>query len=157
MKKICSNCNKNLDLNDFPKGNSKFEKSSWCKNCHKEYRLIHPENRKQEKHNYYLKQKKLYPWLNSYKNAQQRCINSNRKDYKTYGARDIKFLLTHQECEQLWFRDKAWLLKKPSIDRKDNNGNYELSNCCFIEFNLNVKKAMKQVIRNIKGQFVDQY
>lgn len=115
------------------------------------------KNRKEEKRIYYFEEKIRKPWLNSYKNAQQRCINSNRKDYKNYGGRGIKFLLTHQECEELWFRDKGWLLKKPSIDRKDNNRDYDFDNCCFIELNLNVKKAMKQVIRNTKGQFSNKY
>jgi hypothetical protein len=37
----------------------------------------------------------------------------------------------------LWFRDKAYLMRHPSIDRIDSNGNYELNNCQFIEMKRN--------------------
>lgn len=46
----------------------------------------------------------------------------------------IKNKITTQELKQLWFRDKAWLLKRPSIDRKDSQKSYTFANCRFIEF-----------------------
>lgn len=49
----------------------------------------------------------------------------------------MKFLMTIEDFKFLWFMDKAWLLKKPSIERINVNGNYELSNCKFIELVIN--------------------
>ena len=86
---------------------------------HKKYRL---KNKKKLK----IKAKlnvKLSPWKSGYKSAKQRCDNPNCKDYKYYGGRGIKFLITEEELKKLWFRDKAWLLNRPSIDREENDGN----------------------------------
>ncbi len=80
------------------------------------------------------------PWLSSYYGAKDRCNNPKNKDYKNYGLRDIKFLLTKEQIKFLWYRDKAWNLNQPSIDREDNDGNYELSNCQFIELVENIQK-----------------
>jgi len=37
-------------------------------------------------------------------------------------------------------------MKKPSVDRKDNNGHYEYDNCEFIEHEENISKAHKRKI-----------
>ena len=70
--------------------------------------------------------------------------NKNRKDYKEYGGRGIKCLITEEELKELWFRDKAYLMTKPSIDREDNNGHYEFLNCSFIELSKNIAKGNKE-------------
>ena len=66
------------------------------------------------------------PEYNAYLTAKQRCTNPKDKDWKDYGGRGIKFLFTSFEQ---WL---AELGRKPSlahsIDRKDNDGNYEPGN-----------------------------
>ena len=87
-----------------------------------------------------LKRRNEFPWELHYYHARQRCTNIGRNDYKFYGAKGIKFLLTKDEVKELWFRDKAYLLTKPSIDRLDDKGHYEFSNCQFIELRDNIIK-----------------
>ena len=93
----------------------------------------------------------------------QRCNNPNNVFYKNYGGRGIKCLITKEELKQLWHRDKAYLKSKPSIDRKDNDGNYEYSNCRFIELSENVAERNKRVSSKItlqydlKGNFIKEW
>lgn len=75
---------------------------------------------------------KKNPWYRSYRAAKNRC-NPNSK-YGAYHALGIKFLMTIQDFKFLWFRDKAYLMKKPSIDRIRSKENYELKNCRYIEW-----------------------
>jgi hypothetical protein len=77
------------------------------------------------------------PWLVSLNKARARCNNPKQKDYKNYGEKGIKCLITKEEIQELWFRDKAYNLKRPSIDRKDSNKDYTFENCRFIELSLN--------------------
>jgi len=89
------------------------------------------------------KWKKKKRYYNHYVSAKRRCNNPKGKDYKYYGEKGIKMLMTLEDFKYLWFRDKAYLLKKPSIDRIDNDGNYILKNCRFIEMIDNSKKGGK--------------
>jgi len=47
--------------------------------------------------------------------------------------------MTPNDFKDLWFRDRAYLLKKPSIDRIEEKKGYIKSNCRFIEFLDNIK------------------
>jgi hypothetical protein len=89
---------------------------------------------------------KKYPWKHRLVLIKLRCNNPRDKAYKWYGKRGIKGLITEEEIKKLWFRDKAYLMIRPTIDRKDNNGNYTYKNCQFIEQSLNSKKDKYKVI-----------
>lgn len=81
------------------------------------------------------------PWLGHFDAARTRCTNKKRKEYPRYGGRGIKFLLTHGDVEILWHRDNASNMVRPTIDRIDNDGHYELGNCRFIEKSVNSTKG----------------
>ena len=92
---------------------------------------------------YYRERIKKMPWLISYRGAQQRCENPKYKSYHRYGGRGIRCIITPNEVKKLWIRDKASEMKWASIDRINNDCNYEISNCRFIELSENVKKGGK--------------
>ena len=87
--------------------------------------------------------KKKNPWIESFYKIGQRCNNPRCKNYPRYGGRGIKSSITKEEIKVLWFRDKAFNMNYPTIDRKDNDGNYEFSNCQFLENSINSKTGSK--------------
>lgn len=125
--------NKEDKLKKYRKKNRDYRRQ-WLK----KYRKEHPEIK--------INWQKRHPWYSSYRSAVDRCRNPNHIYYKRYGGRGIKLLMIPEDFKSLWFRDKAYLLKKPSIDRKNNDGNYTLKNCRFIEFSENVRKAQRKII-----------
>ena len=68
----------------------------------------------------------------SWKNMQDRCLNKNCSSYKNYGGRGIKICSEWlgRNGFRNFYKDMG---DKPSdqhsIDRRDNNGNYEPDNC----------------------------
>lgn len=102
-----------------------WESGIFCKSCVKI---------SQQKH------KIAYPWMQHYSSAKERCLNKRNKRHHHYGGRGIKFLMTKDDFKFLWSRDKACDMKIPSIDRIDNDGNYEIENCEFIEKSENSRK-----------------
>jgi len=119
------------------------------------YYLKHKKRRKKQTKKYrkdnskkiklkVLKHRKENPWYGSYHDAKQRCNNPNNSRYKYYGGRGIKFLMNMEEIKRIWFRDKAYKMKIPTIDRIDNDGNYCLDNCRFIEKSENTIKSNRE-------------
>lgn len=82
-----------------------------------------------------------HPWYNAWQCARQRCVNPKNPSYQRYGARGVLFKLTRADMAFLWVRDKAWLLERPSIDRINPDGHYEMDNCQWIELSHNSRKA----------------
>lgn len=78
-------------------------------------------------------------WLVGFYLARYRCSQAGSPYFK----KGIKFLMTKDDFKYLWFRDKAFKMKKPSIDRIDSSGNYELKNCQYIEHSENASKAYR--------------
>jgi len=84
------------------------------------------------------------PWSKSYYRVGCRCNNPKSKFYHRYGGRGIKRLMSKEDFKTLWFRDKAFTMKHPSIDRIDNDGDYTLENCRYIELAENSRKGAKK-------------
>lgn len=83
----------------------------------------------------------LYKWMPILYGARCRCRNPRHRSYKRYGGRGIKCVLTKEEIACLWVRDGAEKLRRPSLDRIDNDGNYEFNNCRFIELSDNSRRT----------------
>src|SRR3990167_3199447 len=75
------------------------------------------------------------PWRRSYDCALNRC-----KKHPIYIRNGIKFLMKVSDFKYIWYRDKAWFLQRPSVDRIDPRGDYAIENCRFIEFIENVRR-----------------
>lgn len=86
--------------------------------------------------------KKLYRIWDSMK---RRCYDKNHHAYGTYGGRQITVCA---EWKESYLAFKNWAtssgyIEGLSIDRKDNDGNYEPSNCQFITRSDHSKKSIK--------------
>ena len=117
-----------------------------------EYYLENKERIDKNHKNYDLKRKIQSNWILVLKSIKSRCNNFHNIAYKYYGQRGIQCHITEEEIKFLWFRDKAYIMKKPSIDRIDDDGNYDINNCRFIELSENSKRIGLQ--RNKQGQFI---
>lgn len=84
--------------------------------------------------------RKRNPWFKFLDNAKTRCSCARHKMFHRYGGRGIECLLTLEEIKFLWFRDHAYNLERPSLDRIDSDGNYTVDNCRFIELTENVRR-----------------
>src|SRR3990167_8253382 len=73
-----------------------------------------------------------------------RCTNPKDKRFKNYGGRGIKTFLTLEDLQFLYERDRPDLMRRPSIDRIENEGNYERDNCRFLEIVDNVKRSKRR-------------
>ena len=124
----CSNCKIKKPVIEFykrklPRWRSE-EYSNHCKKC------ISTENK--------IRQKK-FPWAKCYNGILGRC---SLKGF--YGKAGIKNCLSVKDIKRLWFRDKAYLMKCPSIDRVDTYGDYTLTNTRFVEFEYNQSRSKRK-------------
>ena len=118
-------------------------------------RLKYKQNHKEQIRSYGRQYTPLYykrkPWARTMRAIHTRCSNPKAINYFAYGARGIKNLITLKDLKQLWFRDKAYKMKQPSIDRINSNGNYELSNCRYIEKSENIRRSNRSRYATITG------
>jgi hypothetical protein len=77
------------------------------------------------------------PWATSLYKARHRCNSPRYVKYADYGGRGIKCRLSLVDAHFLWNRDGAGAMKRPSIDRINPDGDYELDNCRFVELSTN--------------------
>jgi len=161
MLKQCSQCKKFKTQFEFKKEKrNKAGITCWCHTCTANLSRKHYWTNRSQK----LQQQKLrrlqFPWESSYYHLVTRCTNVKDKAYYRYGGRGIQCLITKDEVKELWFRDKAYLMKKPSIDRKDNDGHYIYENCRFIEQSQNSKNnsRIRSVFQyDLEENFIQQF
>lgn len=75
------------------------------------------------------KGKALTPEFISWRGAKQRCFNSNNPRYQDYGARGIIMCERWRQSFQSFLADMGPCPDGHSLDRINNNGNYEPTNC----------------------------
>ena len=79
--------------------------------------------------------KSTHPLCGVWQTMKQRCYNPNNKSYKNYGARGITVCEEWKKDFKLfydWATNNGYK-KGLTLDRVDTNGNYEPSNCRWVE------------------------
>ena len=112
-----------------------FNKAQW----QREWRENNKEKYLKQGRDQYLKNRKYFRWKIHYYNAHKRCSSPNGEYYK----KGISFNITIEEFKFLWFRDEAYNLKRPSIDRINSQLGYFLDNCRFIELSENSRRSLE--------------
>jgi hypothetical protein len=82
----------------------------------------------------------------SYKAMKERCNNKNHHAYKNYGGRGISICERWLECFENFYNDMGKRPIAKSLDRIDNDGNYNPINCKWstpAEQNNNKRKKQK--------------
>ena len=125
----------NLNLNNI----NQLEQAGY------KYRKEHKEEMLKYSYKYYKDKWIQFPWAKTYWNIIARCNYKSHSRYSYYGGRGIKCLITKEELKRLWFRDKAYEMNKPSIDREDPDENYTLKNCRYMEISKNIARKRSKI------------
>lgn len=132
--KVCYKCKQEKSLSEFRQYKSGVNKgyyNSYCGVC--------SELQKKE---YYKKS----PWAKTLSRILSRCNNKDNR----YHKKGIKNYLSVADLKFIWFRDKAYLLDRPSIHRKDNGGHYTIDNSEFIELLENISLGCSGLSKQVK-------
>lgn len=82
-----------------------------------------------------------HPLYTAWQNMKQRCLNPNQHKFHRYGGRGISICDDWMVCENFtkWAFANGWR-KGLTLDRINNDGNYEPENCQWIICGLNSRK-----------------
>lgn len=96
--------------------------------------MLTKAERKRKTYERYVKNN---PWSRNRQKMLARC-----KHNPAYNGerRKIEVQMTMKDVKNMWFRDKAYLMKQPSINREDTSLHYSVDNCCFMELNENQRQ-----------------
>lgn len=101
-------------------------------------------------HTHKMSKSRLY---HEWQSIKYRCFNTNDKRYGDYGGRGITMCEEWQSPENFF----NWALANNysddlTIDRIDNNGNYEPSNCRWVDIKTQCRNRRSNVIVEYQGQ-----
>ena len=162
-KQICKTCKIEKELSSFYFREDSKTYRHTCKECRKisskTYTIINKNKISISKKKY----RQSYPARAILHDIRQRCNNPKNIGWNHYGGRGIKNFLTEADIKLLMERDGYYIMKQPSIDRKDNDGNYEYFNCRFIELKENVAEKNKRILSkkvfqyDLAGNFIKEW
>jgi hypothetical protein len=82
----------------------------------------------------------------------KRCENKNSKNYERYGGRGIKLCERWQKFENFYIDMASTYKENLTIDRINNNGNYEPSNCRWATTKEQLNNYSRNIIVTINGE-----
>lgn len=90
--------------------------------------------------------KRFYPWKNSLRGIEFRCSEKmiGRNGHANYHGKGIRSDIREFELEELYFRDKAYLMECPSVDRINSHDDYRKDNCRYLEMDENSRRTHKK-------------
>lgn len=95
-----------------------------------------------------------HPLYNIWSGLKNRCFNPNLYSYKDYGGRGISVCEEWRNNFQSfydWATKNGWE-KGLEINRINNNGNYEPSNCNFVTSKINSRNRRNNVLIEYRGE-----
>lgn len=106
---------------------------------------------------YHYNKSRRTPTYNAFFQSKNRCTNPNNERYKDYGGRGIKMCDRWSGVDgyKNFLEDMGERPQGMTLDRKDNEGNYEPDNCrwtTYQEQSLN-KRAYKSNRSGVKGVY----
>ena len=96
-----------------------------------------------------------HPEYNTWYQMIYRCYNPKCKAYKHYGGRGIRVCSRWKACFNNFLVDMGTRPKGYSIDRVDNDGNYELSNCRWATIKEQQDNSRKSSRKFTSTQIID--
>lgn len=127
-------------------------KKNWCPSCGCAP-TYHNRSKRNNVQTHHMTGTRIY---RIWKNMRERCSckNSDRRDYRNYYARGIKLC---EEWENSFESFYEWAMASGyedtlSIDRIDNDGNYEPSNCRWVNNTEQQRNRRKTVFLTYKGE-----
>ena len=92
------------------------------------------------------------PWYNSYRSMMDRCKNLNARNYPLYGGRGITVCKEWDDIEKFeqWVKESNYEVGL-TLERKDVNGNYEPTNCEWVNRKRQANNRRNTVYVTIDG------
>jgi len=81
----------------------------------------------------------------------QRCLNENNDRYSSYGGREIKVCKKWLNFEN-FYKDMGEKPERKSLDRVNNNGDYEPENCRWATWKEQANNKRNNVLLEFKGR-----
>jgi len=95
------------------------------------------------------------PEWNTWCHIKQRCYDKNAKDFKRYGGRGIKMCDKWLNSFEAFFSDMGHRpFPNYTIERINNNGNYEPKNCAWIHHDKQALNRRNNTIIYYNGQYL---
>jgi len=141
------------ELYERNKKSALFQKRKWRKDNPDKVKAANDKSAAKRIQNgkqyaYMKKRKAECPWVRTFYSIASRVNDAKLGKLPRYAG--IEKRIKTAELKELWFRDKAYDMKDPTIDRVDPTGHYTFENCRYIERAVN--NARRRIPKKYKNK-----